>query len=323
MKIISLYIFCLTNVLMIACNNDTTTPLEEKAMNELRTVLHEQSQFIKVHAAEYLVWLGHKEEVKKVYLAEDSLHGKETPYRIGIWRVLAQTEANPNDRMRWVEKVLAVFGDSTAPDRLHATETLAKLQQSPLATYPAITHETLASDNRNLATYALWAISYASDSAMKMNGPEFLRLAMEDSNQVIRKISAYILRRMDRLTIDEWTTLANKALAEPDTSAMRRSLLNTAFVTLPAGANKSALFENVHKEMLENSNLFTAGERIELALSLADKGAEADLPVLESMLNNENIAGLYEAESKEGADVRATAAYAILKIKQRAGQAKK
>lgn len=304
---------------MISCNDDTVKPdsLAGNAMNELKTVLLEQSQFIKVHAAEYLIWLGHTEDVKKVYLAEDNLHSKESPYRIGIWRVLAQTEEKPEDKMRWIDKVFDVFGDSTAPDRLHATETLAKLQQSPLAKYPELTQKTLNSDNRNLNTYALWAISYSSDSPMQKNRAEFLRMALEDSNQIIRKISAFIVRKIHGLTETEWTTLANKALTEPGTSEMKHSLLNTAFVTLPLDVKKPELFEDIRREMVKDSNTFSAGQRMELALSLADKGEEDDLPVLTAMLNDEHIAGKYEANSKEGADVRATAAYAILKIKQR------
>lgn len=304
---------------MISCNTDTvkSDPLTEKAMAELREVLGKQSQFIKVHAAEYLIWLGYKDEVKKVYLAEDSLHNKETPYRIGIWRVLAQTEEKREDKMHWINKVFDVYGNPDAPDRLHATETLAKLEQSPLTKYPEITQKTLTSDNRNLNTYALWAVSYSSDSAMKKNRLEFLRLAEEDSNQIIRKISAFILRKIEGLSADEWTILANKALTEPAETGVRYSLLNTAFVTLPAGAKKSELYQTVQQEMLKNNSLFSVGERIELALTLADKGSTDNLPVLIAMLNNENNSGIYEADSKEGADVRATAAYAILKIKQR------
>lgn len=303
---------------MTSCNNDSiqSDAVAEKAMNELHDVLHKQSQFIKVHAAEYLIWLGYKDDVKKVYLTEDSLHSKETPYRIGIWRVLAQTEEKPEDKMQWINKVFDVYGNPDAPDRLHATETLAKLQQSPLEKYPEITKTTLSSDNRNLNTYALWAISYSSDSAMKKNRSEFLRLAKEDSNQIIRKISAFILRKIGGLTSNEWTGIADKALLEPAETGMRYSLLNTAFVTLPEESKKTGLFQTICQEMVKNSNHFSMGERIELALSLADKGQEEDLPVLQSMLNNENIAGIYEADSKEGADVRATAAYAILKIKQ-------
>ena len=302
---------------MISCNAGIVKadPLAEKSMSELREVLHKQSQFIKVHAAEYLVWLGDIDEVKKAYLSENDLYQTQTPYRIGIWRVLAQTEKKAEDRMHWINKVFDVYADKNAPDRLHATETLAKLQQSPLEKYPEITQTTLSSDNRNLNTYALWAVSYSSDSAMRKNRSEFLRLAKEDSNQIIRKISAFILRKIGGLTSNEWTGLAEKALSEPVETGMRYSLLNTAFVTLPKESKQTGLFQTIRQEMVKNSHHFSIGERIELALALADKGEEKDLPVLQSMLDNENIAGIYEADSKEGADIRATAAYAILRIK--------
>lgn len=304
---------------MVSCNNheDGDNQLSQKCMGVLRLVLHQQPRFIKVHAAEYLIWLGHKEEVKKVFLEEDSLHHNESPYRIGIWRVLAQAADGRENKMHWVNKILDVYADSAAPDRLHATETLAKLEYSPLEKCPEITSETLHSENRNLNTYALWAVSYSSDSALENNKKEFLRLAREDANSIIRKISAYILRKMDSLTIEEWTGLAKSALAEPDTSSMKRSLLNTAFATLPASFPQPELYQKVYNEMVKDANLFLAGERIELALTLADKGSHEDIPVLESMLNNHHTDEIYEIDSKEGADVRATAAYAIVKIMQR------
>ena len=69
--------------------------------------------------------------------------------------------------------------------------------------------------------------------------------------------------------------------------------------------------------MLNGYRQFTAGERIELALSLADKGSEQHLNAMEDYLENKYIDGLYEKGSKEAADVRATAAYAILAIQKR------
>lgn len=304
---------------MASCkgHGDGDNLLSKKCMGELRLVLLQQPQFIKVHAAEYLIWLGNKEEVKKVFLEEDSLYHNESPYRIGIWRVLAQAAEGQKSKMHWINKILDVFADSTAPDRLHATETLAKLEHSPLAKYPELTRETLISGNRNLNTYALWAVSYSSDSAFKNNRQEFLRLAQKDSNNIIRKISAYILRKMDNLTYTEWAELAQTALAEPGTSSVKRSLLNTAFATMPDTSTIPNLHQSIYKEMLKDNNLFSAGERIELALTLADKGSNEDIPVLKSILNNNYSKGIYEIDSKEGADVRATAAYAILKIKQR------
>src|SRR4029079_11667790 len=165
---------------MIACNNTSNNKqqLEQKAMSELNKVLIEETLFIKVHAAEYLIWLGYPDEPRKVYEKENELHSEEKPYRIGIWRVLAQSAKDSSAKKGWLEKVISVYHDSTSPDKLHATETLAKLQYSPMEKFPEITQEALAADNRNLATYALWAVSYASDSAMNANTKLFRKMTM-------------------------------------------------------------------------------------------------------------------------------------------------
>ena len=71
-----------------ACKQDS---LEDKAMQELLLTLKSQPEFIKVHAAEFLIWLGHTEESRKEFLKENEINGDQPKYRIGIWRVLAQT----------------------------------------------------------------------------------------------------------------------------------------------------------------------------------------------------------------------------------------
>ncbi len=312
-------IFFFMSSYIIACNNTSTNQqqLEQKAMNELNKVLQEESLFIKVHAAEYLIWLGYPDEPRKVYEKENELHSEEKPYRIGIWRVLAQSAKDSSAKRGWLEKVVSVYADSTSTDKLHATETLAKLQYSPMEKFPEITKQALASSNRNLATYALWAVSYASDSAMETNRKLFRKMTMADDNPIIRRISAYVLRKVKGLSTVEWTGLAQAAIDEADTSGLKHSMFNTAFVTKPTGADDEKLFEKITAGMLNGYQQFTAGERIELALSLADKGSEEHLAILEEYLDNKNIAGLYEINSKEGADVRATAAYAILAIQKR------
>ena len=84
-----------------ACDD---TSLEESSLAELKHVLHNQPEFIKVHAAEFLVWLGHKDEVREVFLRENDLHGSQPKYRIGIWRVLAQTETDSAKKHQWHNK---------------------------------------------------------------------------------------------------------------------------------------------------------------------------------------------------------------------------
>ena len=313
-----LFIFCLLsfNITTIETHTSMKDTLEEKALKELLETLKAQPQWIKVHAAEYLLWMGHSKEVKKAFMQENELYNTEPKYRIGIWRVLTEAETSPDQKIQWINKIFDAFQDINGIDRLHAAETLAKLKLSPLPKYPEATKNALTSGNRILYGYALWATAYASDSALSNNRQEFLNLAVSDSNEVIRKISAFVLRKLGGLTKNQWIYLSKKALSEPAESGLRNSLLNTAFVTLPEGADESGLFQKIREEVFKDYKLFAVEKQIELALSLAEKGTVADLPVLQTFLNNEDILDKYEPNSSEAADVRAAAAFAILKIKR-------
>ncbi|GAA4749601.1 hypothetical protein GCM10023229_32730 [Flavisolibacter ginsenosidimutans] len=295
----------------------TADPLTDKALAELRNVLKTETEFVKVHAAEYLIWLGYPAEVRQVFLKENELHGDQPKYRITIWRVLAQTETDPQGKKVWYDKIFKAFGDVNGPDRLHAAETLAKLKLSPAERYPEATQKSINDESRNMQAYTHWALSYAPGANADRFRKDFLKMAESDTNQIVRMISAFILRKSGGLTETEWTELSRAALAEPADSPLKKNLLNTAIVTFPSGEKRTADYEKIRKAMTENYQRFSAGERMELAQALAEKGDASDLPILASYLNNENSKGLYEADSKEAADVRANAAYAIVKIKRR------
>ena len=51
-----------------SCEADT---LEVKALAELRYTLETKNEFVKGHAAEYLIWVGYKEEARRVFLHEN------------------------------------------------------------------------------------------------------------------------------------------------------------------------------------------------------------------------------------------------------------
>ncbi|RYZ63090.1 MAG: hypothetical protein EOO14_00170 [Chitinophagaceae bacterium] len=313
----SIFSFILFTMTVLTSSTCTADPLTDKALAELRSILKTQTEFVKVHAAEYLIWLGYPAEVRQEFMRENELHGTQPKYRITIWRVLAQTETDPSKKQGWYDKIYKAFGDVNGPDRLHAAETLAKLKLSPAERYPEATQKSLSDESRNLQVYTRWALSYAPGTNADEFRRDFLQIVRSDTNQVVRMISAFILRRSGGLTEAEWTELSRMALAESPESPLKKNLLNTAIVTFPAGAKKTPDYEKIRKAMLENYQGFSAGERMELAQALAEKGEASDLPLLTAYLTNENSAGLYENDSKEAADVRANAAYAIVKIKRR------
>lgn len=307
------FIYCLI-LTMTHCTTDT---LQEQALAELNQTLKTQPEFIKVHAAEYLIWLGHTKEAREEFLKENELHGDQPKYRIGIWRVLAQTETDAEKKKIWYDKVYQAFGDLNGPDRLHASETLAKLKLSPQQRYPEATQQSLNDESRNLQVYTHWAVSYTDGADSNRFTKDFLQMLESDSNKIVRLISAYIIRKRKGLTPDEWTKLAQQALATPDSAELKKTLLNTAFVTFPGNMNNSEDYQKIKTAMTANHQQFSADERIQLAQALAESGDASDIPLLTAYLNNENSAGIYDVNTKEAADVRAAAAFAILKIKER------
>src|SRR5690606_18340609 len=82
-------------------------------VEDLKRILHSESQWVKVHAAEFLLWENQAvDEVREVYLQEERLFGDVPKYRIGIWRVLAQAAVDPQDRKHWVDKIVAAYLDT-------------------------------------------------------------------------------------------------------------------------------------------------------------------------------------------------------------------
>jgi hypothetical protein len=300
-------------VIFINCTT-MPDPLSKRALDELFVTLRTQPEFIKVHAAEYLIWLGHKEEAREAFLAEDKLHGDQPKYRIGIWRVLAQTEQDSSGAKTWQDKIYRAFGDLEGPDRLHASETLAKLQLSPLEKYPEATQQSLSSENKNLKVYTLWAISFASQDSLTKNRVTFINKALKDTTTDVRKISSYILRRMG-LTGAQWTDFAEQSLAEPDSSELKLSLLTTAFITQPNDGVQD-LKSRLKTKLLSGAEERSYAGQIEISMALAEHGQADDLRLLTALLDKNKITGAADPDDKEKADVRAAASYAILKITQ-------
>lgn len=299
--------------LFTAFNMVTYSPasLEKKALAELVSVMHNSQKFVKVHAAEYLIWTGHPEIALKEFLKEEKLYSEEPRYRVVIWRVLAQAEQDPARKQFWIDKIYNAYKDMNGPDRTHATETLAKLKQPVFRLFPKETEATLVSSDRNLQTYALWASSFGSESLFDKNRAKFLDMALTDSDIIIRKISAFVLRQSKGLNQQQWERLAASALASDPAADTYVTFLATALVTAPVGSDSRTL-EKIDEMLLDHVKYYSVGQRNELALALAEKGQKHHLKVLKGFMKNKNSSGIYDESSEEAADLRAAAAYAIL-----------
>ena len=286
---------------------------EKKALIELNSILEHSQKFVKVHAAEYLIWTGHPEVALKEFLKEEKIYSNEPKYRIVIWRVLVQAEKNPTHKKMWLNKIYDAYNDIDGPDRTHATETLAKLKQPVTNLFPQVTTKTLVSNDRILQTYALWASSFGSDSLMDINRQKFIDMTLTDTNLIIRKISAFVLRQLKGLNLHQWEKLTSAALLSDKADDAFVTFLATSLVTAPIGADSKEL-SKINDLLIKNVKNYNVGQRTELSQALAEKGDKKHLKILQGFINDENHAGIYDPSSNEGADLRAAAAYAILKI---------
>ncbi len=288
----------------------STDELKKEAVDTLRRVLDEQQEWVKVHAAEFLTWTGNTEGVKEVYLKELEQHENNSPYRIGIWRVLAQLSSG-SERTEYEQKIFSAFLDTGGKDRIHAAETLGKLKKSPYSIAPAISAAALNSDVVALKGYANWALAYTSDSAMEKARTFFLQTMREpNTDMVLRKISAYALRYTGGIREADWNKLADEVFSLPDGADGSINFLTTLVITADETIIASEKYKAACKTLLSNTTEKSKAVRIEIANALAEKGGESDLPLLKQWLHNEDSIGV----AADDADVQASAAYAILKI---------
>jgi SSS family solute:Na+ symporter len=309
---------------MTGCNSNSgktmiiPDSLKTQCVQILREVMLTQSQFVKVHAAEYLIWAGYPDSVRDVFLREEKLYGAECPYRIGIWRVLVQAADNRKDKDNWIDSVQNAFSDVHGKDRINAAETLAKLNVIPAPSVPGVVQNALESENTSLSLYTLWAASNSNaDSLTKCRDKLFHLLISDQADSLQKMLASYILRHINDLNANEWNSVAKKAITEPDSSLAKVYMLSAAYVTVPEDSIKTQLYEKVKAQLISEDKSPRAGSRTELSAVLAEKGVPADLPVLLTMLNNR-----YPLEKEsDNADVRSAAAYAILEIGKRMKQA--
>ncbi len=317
MKLFTGSLFFVT-IILGACtqtNKNNVMDLKNEAKATLNKVLQEQQEWVKVHAAEFLIWTGNAGAVKETYLKEQELFREKPQYRIGIWRVLAQVSTG-EEATQYKKQILQAFLDTTGKDRIHAIETMAKLKMSLLPEHAVITKEALDGDIKSLSAYAHWAIAYTNEDSLIAAKKYFLASLLNVNEDMLsRRIAAYVLRNSGSLEPQEWENLKNSVLSLPDDADGKISFLNATLLTAPMEERNGADYQKMVNQLLAFSAKKDKGTRMEIAAGLAAIGIEEHLPVLKNWLNNSEPTG----NASDDADVQASAAYAILKIVDRLG----
>jgi HEAT repeat protein len=240
-----------------------------------------------VHAAEALVALHRPAPALAAFRpVRDS---DEPVQRILIWRVLAAAEPDAETRREYVERIRAALMTPDGPDRTHAMESLAKLDQPAVAAEHEYIQD-VADGAGPASPFALWRLAQAG------NADSIGRLAklLRSRDAVTRSRAIYVLGRLKTEHPAAGAALSAALAAEPSDSPARCML-------------RSAVGGDALRQVIDDAGA-SPGGRYLAAVFLSDSGEPRDYPSLARLL-----------EHPDG-DVRVGAAYAMLKIDARSAR---
>ncbi len=268
-----------------------TEELHDRAVATLQSALHTETAWVRVHAAEALLLNGLPEGVEAVFLPE--LETSPAQHRIGVWRVLARAQQDPERREHYVARIRAAFLDLDGPDRLHAAETLGKLGDARRST--ALLLAAVANDTP-MSAYARLILANAGS----VEDTDYLAALLGSYDEKIRDTVGYALRFAPNMAESTLARVREAALTEPEDSSARLNLL-IAWLAHASDADRSAIMELL-KPYAESSVL---SARYQFGEAMVLCGGGGDVPVLRRLLDDEDV------------DVRVSAANALLAVERR------
>ena len=217
--------------------------LATQARTALYNIFEQEENWVKIHAAEALIAGGEAPAMRTRFLAMiprvDTL-----PYRVGVWRVLANTSPTPAERAACVDRVEKIFLDLQAPDRSQAIETLCKLRCRLTGPSLALVQKIAAAGPDKLRPMAYWSLRFTDDTAAVKN----LCTLLHSSEASQRQIGAYALRLLRETDPVALQTLAQVAAAEPADTVAYAYLHSAAFALNADPAHRAdsrAVLENI------------------------------------------------------------------------------
>ncbi|NOY29969.1 MAG: hypothetical protein GXP28_07255 [Planctomycetes bacterium] len=301
--VVSLFIFAFAFAITlpsVAVEHDgpaqVSQELRGQAIDMLRQILEQESRWVKVHAADFLLMLDYPQGVAEVFARELDESGDVPEYRIGIWRVLARAALQDKQRNDWVAKIRDVFFDENAPDRLHAAETLGKLGYTVREKGDELFEDMASSNNDSLSVFVQWVLANSKREGATARLAKFL--SSDDAS--VRGNAAYALRFLPRVSPEVGKKIVAAVQNESVDSSSRVYLVASATIHAPEESRPP-----LKDQMLAYFDTGTDDEKYEACIALSQIGTNDDLPLLASLLKDTN------------ADVRSASAYAILRIAQR------
>lgn len=272
--------------------------LRDKALACLNQGLRDETEWTKVHAAEFLLWLDRPAEPIAVFERELQERGAEPKYRIGIWRVLAQGSHRATTRRPWLARVRAAFLDPEGPDRTHAVETLGKLNYAPDRAAPEdqLFSETARHFDGPISVFSAWVV--AND--LEPKSESLLAGYLRHSEVEVRRLAGYSVRWLDGISEETRHALVEAIEREPKESPALAYLLSAGFVHGVVTPNR-----NIRDGLADILREGTDVERAEACAAFARAGGPDDLQFLVPRLDDPHV------------EVRLAASYAVLQLARR------
>jgi hypothetical protein len=278
-----------------------TTP-EDALSVRAKAVLHEvmaaDETWIKIHAAEALVAGGAAAPVRAQMLAL-SRNPNAFVYRVGVWRVLANTSATLAERTACVAEVEKIFLNPASPDRSQALETLCKLRVRVTGPVLSEVRKIATDPTAPLRGLALWALCLVDEPGAR----ESLAALLQSPEEGKRLLAAYAFRLMREKDPAVLALLAQTAEREPATSRAQPYLISAAF-SLGAEPARRAAWESELQKIITDGSA-TDAARFEACQGLLAQATPADRPDYGSLL------------ASPGPDTRVGAALVILTVAAR------
>lgn len=287
----------------IADDRPLTKTDRQHLVDVMQQTLERSEGWVRIHAAEALLWHGYREVVAAAIPA--GTDAAETGYRIGVWRVWAQIASNPDVRKNAVDRIRMALRAPDGLDRVHAAESLAKLGDSLEPADFAAAEQLAAASEPATQTFALWLLADAG----QIDARKRLLDQLQSADPIARLRAAFSVRNLKQpLTSAQQATVLRIAVAEADNSPAKVYLVATAW--LLAKKKTNTVFDKADRERLSESlHRFTtsksADERYAAIMAIADGGTPNEIATLRSALVDTD------------ADVRSAAAHALLRIDRR------
>jgi HEAT repeat protein len=264
--------------------------LHERAVAVLRDATARGQEWVKVHAAESLLWTGHPENVYETFLQERD--GAAPKYRIGVWRVLAQAAPSEEERRSYRGRILEAFLDLNGPDRGHAAETLGKLGYAGHEPEFARVGE---QETGSFQACARWVVANSGGEKDEAS----LAALLDSENADARGCAAYAFRFFRRIRPATYTKLRDAAEREPKDSPWRVNLLSTVYVHADEDVRPA-----IKNSLATYAETGTKEDKREVCAALGRHPDPADVALLTRLLADPEL------------DVRAAAAEGLLRIEK-------